>query len=320
MRWPHCTIHTNTSQGAVAGIAPSVIAASRETDIPAFYADWFMARLREGYAVWVNPFRPSRREYVSFSQCRVFVLWTKNIAPMLPHLPELLERGFEFYVQYTLNDYMQEGLEPGLPRLEERIASFVELAQRYGPHRVIWRYDPVLFGAQLAPETVLERINTLGKRVCHHTHKLVFSFADIKRYTRVQQRLAGHALGFYEPDENQQLNFTRQLIRCCKGWPQPLRLATCAESPRLGLLGIEANRCIDPRLIYSLCPDMLRHYPDKADNQQRPGCLCSAAKDIGAYDTCFHSCIYCYAGAPKTQVQAATDRLHLQNCLYNFRT
>jgi hypothetical protein len=27
----------------------------------------------------------------------------------------------------------------------------------------------------------------------------------------------------------------------------------------------------------------------------RPGCLCARAKDIGAYDTCPHGCVYCYA-------------------------
>jgi hypothetical protein len=33
-----------------------IISVSRRTDIPAFYAPWFLNRLREGFAGYVNPF------------------------------------------------------------------------------------------------------------------------------------------------------------------------------------------------------------------------------------------------------------------------
>ena len=36
--------------------APVVVSASRSTDIPAFYCDWFFHRLKVGYSAWTNPF------------------------------------------------------------------------------------------------------------------------------------------------------------------------------------------------------------------------------------------------------------------------
>ena len=36
--------------------APVIISASRSTDIPAFYADWFFHRLKVGYFAWTDPF------------------------------------------------------------------------------------------------------------------------------------------------------------------------------------------------------------------------------------------------------------------------
>ena len=35
---------------------PVIVSASRSTDIPAFYSDWFMERLEAGYVTWFNPF------------------------------------------------------------------------------------------------------------------------------------------------------------------------------------------------------------------------------------------------------------------------
>ena len=36
--------------------APVIVSASRSTDIPAFYAEWFFNRLKKGYSAWINPF------------------------------------------------------------------------------------------------------------------------------------------------------------------------------------------------------------------------------------------------------------------------
>ena len=96
--------------------APVIISASRSTDIPTFYADWFFHRLKVGYSAWTNPFN-GVKSFVSYDKCRFIVFWSKNPSPLLEHLDELKERNIGCYIQYTLNDYVKEGLEKGVPPL-----------------------------------------------------------------------------------------------------------------------------------------------------------------------------------------------------------
>jgi hypothetical protein len=122
--WQHSQV--STPAGPVDAVAPEVISASRSTDIPAFYADWLMNRLRAGYAKWTNPFN-QQAQYVSFERTRVFVFWSKNPVPLLRYLDEIEARQIggrptAYYFQFTVNDYEPEKLEPNLPPLDARIA------------------------------------------------------------------------------------------------------------------------------------------------------------------------------------------------------
>ena len=117
----HQTISIRNDNGTeVLAQAPLIISASRATDIPAFYADWFFRRLDEGYIRWRNPFS-GQDSYVSFKNSRFIVFWSKNPKLLLPYLSVLKERGIGCYIQFTLNDYEAEGLEPNIPPLEQRI-------------------------------------------------------------------------------------------------------------------------------------------------------------------------------------------------------
>lgn len=136
MQWPKTTVQT--SQGPRDAIAPLVISVSRATDIPAFHAKWLNNRVQVGYCLWENAFNAKQQQYIAFEQCKVVVFWSKNPQPLMQYLPELDKRGFQYYFQFTLNDYEKEGLEPRLPELSKRIATFQELANTIGKHRVIW--------------------------------------------------------------------------------------------------------------------------------------------------------------------------------------
>lgn len=116
-------------------MAPYVISASRATDIPAFHVRWLLERLRAGYCLWRNPFNTGQGQYVSFERCRLLVFWSKNPLPLLPHLSEIEDYGFKYYFQFTLNNYEAEGLEPGLPPLEQRLETFCRLSERLGRQR-----------------------------------------------------------------------------------------------------------------------------------------------------------------------------------------
>ena len=300
----HKKIVIRNEQGAdVEAIAPVIVSASRATDIPAFYADWFFNRLDKGYASWRNPFN-GKDSYVSFANTRFVVFWSKNPNPLIPYLPILQEKGIGFYIQYTLNDYDAEQLEPGVPRLTERIDTFKRIVDEHGLGSVVWRFDPLVLTDKISPELFLHRISAIAELLEGYTEKLVFSFADISSYRSVARNLRAAGVNYREWNEESMIDFARRLA----DMRLPFRLATCAEAIDLEEFGIGHNRCIDPELIARRAPDdvelqsFLQHA--KQDSGQRKLCGCILSKDIGAYNTCPHLCRYCYANySPQTVTQ-----------------
>lgn len=279
--------------------APLIISASRATDIPAFYADWFFRRLDKVYVRWRNPFS-GQDSYVSFGNTRFIVFWSKNPAPLLPYLPLLKERGIGCYIQFTLNDYEAEGLEPNVPTLTQRTDTFRRLVDPLGIGTVVWRFDPLILTDKINIETLLDKIAHIGNVLAGYTEKLVFSFADIESYKKVSRNLRQSGINYREWDEESMHEFASRLSALNRNkWE--FRLATCAERIDLSEYGIEHNRCIDPELISRLAPDdvILQNflYNAKTDTGQRKTCGCILSKDVGAYNTCPHGCLYCYANS-----------------------
>lgn len=303
----HRTTSLNNDNGQeVLAQAPLIISASRATDIPAFYADWFFRRLALGYVRWRNPFS-GHDSYVSFSGTRFIVFWSKNPAPLLPHLSKLKERGIKCYIQYTLNDYEAEGLEPNVPPLEQRIDTFRGLVDILGIGGVVWRFDPLILTDRINSDTLLEKIAHIADALHGYTERLVFSFADIEPYKKVSRNLQANRVNYREWNEILMREFASRLSTINRSnWT--FRLATCAEAIDLSEYGIEHNRCIDPELISRLAPEdaILQNflYNAKRDKGQRQACGCILSKDIGAYNTCPHGCLYCYANTSSSSALA----------------
>lgn len=294
-----------TEQGDVTGIAPLIISASRSTDIPAFYMEWFMDRLKNGYLKRVNPFN-SKEQYVSLERVKVIVFWSKNPQPLLDRIDEIEKKGCGFYVQYTLNDYEREGYEPGLPPLGERIETFRNLSGRIGREKVIWRFDPLFLTDRVSVADLVEKIERVGDLVHPYTEKLVFSFADIGNYRKVSGTLKRHGIRYREFDIPQMEDIAARIAKLCGRWG--IKSATCGEKLDLESFGITHNKCIDDELISRIAPDdaELREFigsgKGRKDKGQRADCLCIPSKDIGSYDTCLHMCVYCYANASEAAV------------------
>ena len=294
----HRTISIHNDNGTeVLAQAPLIVSASRATDIPAFYADWFFCRLDKGHVSWRNPFS-GKDSYVSFCNTRFIVFWSKNPAPLLPYLSKLKERGIGCYIQYTLNDYESEGLEPNVPTLTQRIDTFRRFVDVLGYGAVVWRFDPLILTDRITIDTLLEKIAHIADALVGYTEKLVFSFADIGSYKKVSRNLRQSGIDYREWDDVSMREFASRLSDMnCDSWN--FRLATCAERIDLSEYGIEHNRCIDPELISRLAPNdtVLQNYiyNAKTDSGQRKACGCILSKDIGAYNTCPHGCLYCYA-------------------------
>lgn len=305
-------------------LSPVIMSASRSTDIPAFYADWFLGRLKAGYSVWVNPFNQERYR-VLFNDTRMIVFWSKNPKPMLERLDEVESLGFkQYYFQFTLNDYVTEGLEPNVPPVAERIDTFRHLARRIGKERVIWRFDPLLLSNYLTVDVLLEKIASIGHELQGATEKLVFSFADIQAYRKVGKNLSGTNCREFSSEEK--IEFAKGLrdVNLSLG----LEMATCAEDIDLSEYGIKHNKCVDDDLMVRLFHDdaklmdfigaeydMIDGWTIKKsrkDKGQRKACGCIVSKDIGMYNTCPHLCRYCYANSSDSVVQRNYSK-HLQN-------
>lgn len=288
-----------------------ILSASRATDIPAFYADWFVGRLREGWCEWKNPFNGEVRK-VSFDKTRMIVFWSKNPKPMLERLEEVESLGFrQYYFQFTLNDYVTEWLEPNVPPVAERIDTFKRLADRSGKERIIWRFDPLMLTEKISIDALLERVGNIGQQLKGYTEKLVFSFIDIAAYRKVQKNLAG--LGVREFSPNDQIKFAQGLAELNQDLR--LELATCGELADLSAYGVKHNKCVDDDLMVRLFHDdaklmdfigaeydMIDGWTikkSKKDKGQRKACGCMISKDIGMYNTCRHFCVYCYANTSK---------------------
>lgn len=254
----------------VEAICPVVLSVSRSTDIPAFYSKWFINRIRAGYTVWKNPFN-QKKSYISFKNTKAIVFWSKNPEPLIPYLDELDSRKFNYYFQFTLNDYVKENLEPGVPPLQERIDTFIRLSDRLGKERVIWRYDPIIMLPNLTPRDILIRIWNISKLLAGKTSKLVFSFADINTYGKVQNNLIREGLCDensvlkLEPSLEQMNEIADGLSKIQKAWKEKgweFELSTCAEKIDLAKFGITHNRCIDAELMKKVfsSDESLLHY------------------------------------------------------------
>lgn len=319
MKWNETNIET--PDGSHKAIAPEVISASRSTDIPAFYVEWFMNRLRQGYVKWVNPFN-QRPQYISFKNSKVVVFWSKNPRPLMQYLDEIDERRLAYYFHFTLNDYESERLEPGVPPLAERIETFQSLSEKIGRDRVIWRFDPLILTSEVNVEILLEKIKRVGEQIAPFTRKLVFSFADISEYKKVQSSMNRSGVKYEEFTRDLMITAAKGIRSLCNGWD--IAASTCAEPADLSQLGIEHNRCIDEDLILKITNNAdeicslfgvdvtvqgdLFASPSKVtkkikDQGQRAECGCVFSKDIGQYNTCPHLCVYCYANTSENVVK-----------------
>lgn len=342
--WKHTEININGQ--LVKAQAPIIVSASRSTDIPAFYTDWFFKRLELGYSAWTNPFN-GVKSYVSYDQTRFIVFWSKNPRPLLEYIHLLEERNIKCYIQYTLNDYEEEKLEK-VPPLAKRIETFRLLVDKLGVGSVVWRFDPMILTDDISIDDLLSKVQNIGDQLKGYTEKLVFSYADIAMYKKVKANLERSGVPYHEWTEEQMEEFAQRLSQMNKerGWNYVL--ATCGEKIDISKYGIEHNRCIDGDLITRIAwkdkelMDFMRvkiedmptpslfgdtKIPEgaillpgnkyfvsahKKDSGQRDLCGCMAAKDVGEYNTCPHLCEYCYANTTK-ETALANFKCHKEN-------
>jgi DNA repair photolyase len=280
-----------------------IISASRRTDIPALYAEWFINRLREGNLQVQNPFNSSKYSWIELAPDKIdaIVFWTKNPKPILKHLKDIDGMGYNYYFQFTLTGY-PKSIEPSLPKLHDRLLSFKNLSTIIGPDKVIWRYDPIIISDITSEEYIIDNFKYLARELNKFTKRVVVSFADFykkakRNFTRIKKE---QNITFY--DINSELdhiyNISSNLSNIAKGYS--LNIFSCAEKIDLSGCGISDGKCIDDDLIEYLFKKPMKFSKDK---NQRKDCGCVQSKDVGQYNSCTHDCVYCYANSSKTYAQ-----------------
>lgn len=262
-----------------------ILSVSRRTDIPAFYSEWFYNRLKEGFVDVRNPINKNLISRINLNPQLIdcIVLWSKNPKPILKRLDELNE--YNYYFQFTINPY-DKSLEPSVPRKNEVIKTFKELSEKIGKHRVIWRYDPIFYTDNIGYNYHVEYFDRLAEKLNNYTEKCTISFLDL--YKKTERNLKGTTARELTTHEINELS--PKLIKIANKYN--LLLETCAEDVELGVFGINHGKCIDDILINRL---IIGNLDTKKDKNQRDACGCIESIDIGAYNTCLHKCLYCYA-------------------------
>lgn len=271
-----------------------ILSASRRTDIPAFFADWFFARLKAGYVLVRNPMNPHQVASISLSRDVVdgIVFWTKNPIPMMDRLPLLAD--YPYYIQITITPYGTD-IEPNVPSKENTILpAFRQLSGLLGPERVIWRYDPILLNDKYTIAYHTDAFSAMAKSLSGYTHQCTMSFIDTYRNTQKNAK----ALSLQPIGDPEMATVARMLAKTAKAYG--IDVKACAEEADLSAYGISRAACVDHSLLERIGGVRLTLGKDK---NQRTVCGCAASVDIGAYNTCANGCKYCYANYVEHTVQ-----------------
>ena len=270
-----------------------ILSVSRRTDIPNYYAEWFMNRVREGFLYVKNPMNEHQVSKILINpdvvDCIVF--WTKNPKGIMKYLDELEQ--YMYYFQFTLTGYGRD-IERNVPdKKKVMIPRFQELSEKIGKERVIWRYDPILFNEKYTEEYHLLAFEQIAESLCGYTSKCVISFVDMyqKNKTFLKEN------GVLKKTDEELRTFAGKLKEIAARYR--MTVASCSESLDLTSVGIEHNCCIDKETIERLLGCSIQ---GKKDKNQRIECGCMESVEVGRYNTCKNGCEYCYATYDETSV------------------
>lgn len=278
-----------------------ILSVSRRTDIPNYYSDWFITRIKEGFLYVRNPMNAHQISKIDLSpeviDCIVF--WTKNPANMIDKLEDL--QKYMYYFQFTLTGYGKD-VEPNLPnKREELIPTFKRLSGKIGKERVIWRYDPILISKRYTINYHLKAFEEIAGSLAAYTEKVVISFVDLYSKTLRNTR----ELDIRQITNEEMIEVAGEMAQIASKYN--LIIETCAEQINLQEAGIQHGSCIDKKLIERLLGCKLIAEKDK---NQREACGCFESVEVGAYNTCLNGCKYCYANFNGSKVE---DHVKLYN-------
>jgi hypothetical protein len=271
-----------------------IISVSRRTDIPAFYGNWFMCRLKEGFAGVVNPFG-GQKYIVSLKPEDVvcFVFWSKNFAPFIENLKTIDRLGYRFYFNYTVTA-LPSVFEANVDK-QKAIETLKLLSKMYSPKHINWRFDPIVFSSITDRDFYISSFTKLAGQFAGLVERCYFSF--VTEYDKVRRNFGqlreSTGIEVIDKPDDFKIELANELAEIAADYG--IQMFSCCGDYLLGEK-IQKAHCIDGGIIESLFFPQGLSYSEKPTRSQ---CGCTESTDIGTYDTCPHRCVYCYANSSK---------------------
>ncbi len=277
-----------------------IISVSRRTDIPAFYGDWFMSCIEQGFAGVVNPYG-GKRYIVSLKPEDVscFVFWSKNFTPFLDNLKILDKLGYKFYFNYTVTG-LPEIFETNLDK-QSAIDTLKYLSKAYSPAHINWRFDPIIISSICDKDYFIAGFKELVTEFSGFVERCYISFVTEYKKVLVNfdvlEKNAGVKIEY--PDEEFKIKLANKLTEIASG--HGIQIYSCCCDYLINDK-VQKAHCIDGSVIEKLFFSKGFVYKEKHTRQQ---CGCTESYDIGTYNTCPHGCVYCYANTNKGRAEKA---------------
>lgn len=262
-----------------------IIQTGMRTDIPAFYSEWFINRIKAGYVLVRNPYNPVQVTRYSLSPDVVDLIsfCTKNPSPMLDKMDHLDPYGQYWFV--TITPYGKD-IEPNVPDKQKVMDDFKRLSDHVGIDSIGWRYDPILVDSSHSVQWHIGKFEEMAKTLSGYTKTCVISFIDI--YKKVEKNFP-QARAVSHQDK---MTIGKAFIEIAGNYGMTIR--PCAEGTDLAPYGADCSGCMTVKTYETALHSNLT-VPKNGKNQRNGECACLLGTDIGAYDTCGHLCRYCYA-------------------------
>lgn len=267
-----------------------ILQTGMRTDIPAFYSEWFMNRIKEGYVLVRNPYHPEvvTRYEINPGVVDLIAFCTKNPYPMLKYMEKL--KGYGQYWFVTITPYGKD-LEPNVPDKEFVIKCFQQFSEIVGINSMGWRYDPIIVNDKYSVEYHISAFEKTASQLAGCTETCIISFVDI--YEKVKR----NAPEIRSITMDEQITIAKAFAEI--GRKYGITVKGCHESCALADYGIDMSGCLN-REVYEKSLGISLKMPKRKSQRE---CNCFFGTDIGAYNSCGHFCRYCYANTDVNSVK-----------------
>jgi DNA repair photolyase len=211
-----------------------ILNVSGRTDVVAFYINWFINRLKEGFIDVRNPFYKKMISRIYFKDVDGIVFCTKNPIPILDKLDDI-KIPFIFHV--TLTPYKKD-VEPNVPPKGLVIEAIKKISKKIGKDRIWIRYDPVFINDEYTLEYHLKIFDRMCELLDGFVDKIIISFLDMYQNAR-------YNMPYLRPKtltENDYKEIGINFFNSAKN--HGMTVQTCAEKRNLSEYGFKVSDCI----------------------------------------------------------------------------